>query len=114
MVLWMIRRAEQLELPYVYLGYWIEESPKMAYKARFRPLEGLGPDGWEIGQQLKANTTPQFCRLTLRALRLADNMKSATVQTDSINKGAGRRLRMVNCIGGTGHEQENRRAEVTN
>ena len=47
MVLWMVRRAEQLELPYVYLGYWIEESPKMAYKARFRPLEGLGPDGWK-------------------------------------------------------------------
>lgn len=46
MVLWMVRRAEQMELPYVYLGYWIEESPKMAYKARFRPLEGLGPDGW--------------------------------------------------------------------
>lgn len=46
MVLWMVRRAEQMELPYVYLGYWIEESSKMAYKARFRPLEGLGPDGW--------------------------------------------------------------------
>lgn len=46
MVLWMVRRAEQMELPFVYLGYWIEESPKMAYKARFRPLEGLGPDGW--------------------------------------------------------------------
>ena len=47
MVLWMIRRAERLGLPYVYLGYWINESPKMAYKARFRPLEGLGPDGWQ-------------------------------------------------------------------
>lgn len=46
MVLWMVRRAEQMELPYVYLGYWIEESPKMAYKARFRPLEGLSADGW--------------------------------------------------------------------
>lgn len=48
MVLWMVQRAAQLGLPYVYLGYWIEESPKMAYKARFRPLEGLGPDGWQV------------------------------------------------------------------
>ena len=33
-------------LDYVYLGYWIEGSARMAYKARFRPLERLGPDGW--------------------------------------------------------------------
>lgn len=32
--------------PYLYLGYWIEECRKMAYKVRFRPIEGLGPDGW--------------------------------------------------------------------
>ena len=48
MVLWMAQRAARLGLPYVYLGYWIEESPKMAYKARFRPLEGLGPEGWRV------------------------------------------------------------------
>ena len=48
MVLWMVERATERELPFVYLGYWIEQSPKMAYKARFRPLEGLGPDGWAV------------------------------------------------------------------
>jgi leucyl-tRNA---protein transferase len=45
-VLTLIERAAAEELPYVYLGYWIAESPKMAYKTRFRPLEVLGPDGW--------------------------------------------------------------------
>lgn len=48
MVLWMVERAHDMGLPFVYLGYWIEESAKMAYKARFRPLEGLGPDGWKV------------------------------------------------------------------
>ena len=46
MVLWLIADAEQRALPYVYLGYWIEGSGKMAYKSRFQPLEGLAPDGW--------------------------------------------------------------------
>ena len=41
-----IRRASKAGLPYVYLGYWIEGSTRMAYKARFRPLEKLGPEGW--------------------------------------------------------------------
>ncbi|WP_077148142.1 arginyltransferase [Sphingopyxis sp. KK2] len=40
------QRAAAAGLPYVYLGYWIEGSTRMAYKARFRPLEKLGPDGW--------------------------------------------------------------------
>jgi hypothetical protein len=30
----------------VYLGYWVEGSPRMAYKTGFRPLERLGRDGW--------------------------------------------------------------------
>jgi len=46
LVLRMVERAVALGLPYVYLGYWIRASRKMAYKARFRPLEALGPDGW--------------------------------------------------------------------
>ena len=41
-----IVRAAKPGLPYVYLGYWVESSRRMAYKAKFRPLERLGPDGW--------------------------------------------------------------------
>ena len=32
--------------PFLYLGYWIAKSRKMAYKSRFHPLEKLGPAGW--------------------------------------------------------------------
>jgi arginine-tRNA-protein transferase len=45
-ILWQIERCRQLEIPYLYLGYWIEESRKMAYKATFRPIEGLVEGGW--------------------------------------------------------------------
>jgi arginine-tRNA-protein transferase len=41
-----ILRAGKAGLPYVYLGYWVETSRRMAYKAKFRPLERLGPEGW--------------------------------------------------------------------
>ena len=46
-ILWHIEEAKRRGLPHVYLGYWIEESRKMAYKARFQPLEAHGPNGWE-------------------------------------------------------------------
>ena len=39
-------QARLAELPYVYLGYWVPGSPKMDYKARFRPIELLRPSGW--------------------------------------------------------------------
>jgi len=45
-VLWQIQRSRELGLRHLYLGYWIEQSRKMAYKATFRPLEGLGAGGW--------------------------------------------------------------------
>jgi arginyl-tRNA--protein-N-Asp/Glu arginylyltransferase len=47
-ILWLIEHAHSLALPHVYLGYWIAESPKMSYKAAFRPLEGYSPEGWRL------------------------------------------------------------------
>ncbi len=45
-ILWHVDRARDLGLKYVYLGYWIEQSRKMAYKSRFLPIEGLTDAGW--------------------------------------------------------------------
>jgi arginyl-tRNA--protein-N-Asp/Glu arginylyltransferase len=42
-----IARARALGLPYVYLGYWVEGSPKMDYKRRFLPQERLAHEGWK-------------------------------------------------------------------
>ena len=47
MILDHIERARKLKLPHLYLGYWVEGSKKMAYKARFLPQERLGMHGWE-------------------------------------------------------------------
>ena len=46
MILDHIERVRKLGLPHLYLGYWVEGSRKMAYKARFQPQEKLGMDGW--------------------------------------------------------------------
>lgn len=45
-ILRLIAETARHGLPHVYLGYWIAGSPKMAYKARFRPIEALTPQGW--------------------------------------------------------------------
>jgi arginine-tRNA-protein transferase len=45
-IIWLIARAVELGLPNVYLGYWVEESRKMAYKAKFRPSEILRGGVW--------------------------------------------------------------------
>jgi arginine-tRNA-protein transferase len=46
MILDLVSAARARALPHVYLGYWIENAPKMAYKARFRPLEGFRAGHW--------------------------------------------------------------------
>ncbi len=46
MILDHIAHTRRLGLPYLYLGYWIDGSRKMSYKARFHPQERLGSNGW--------------------------------------------------------------------
>jgi leucyl-tRNA---protein transferase len=45
-ILWLVEECRRRNRPYVYLGYWIAESPKMVYKARFSALERLTHEGW--------------------------------------------------------------------
>ena len=47
-IIWQIEACRALGLPYLYLGYWIRDSAKMAYKARFRPLEGRIAGQWRV------------------------------------------------------------------
>jgi len=47
MVLCLVEEAKKCDLPFVYLGYWVEASRKMSYKSRFKPLQCLGANGWE-------------------------------------------------------------------
>ncbi|MEM9704824.1 MAG: arginyltransferase, partial [Pseudomonadota bacterium] len=46
MILDHVRLANELELPYVYLGYWVDGSPKMAYKEQYAPMEMLVSGKW--------------------------------------------------------------------
>jgi arginine-tRNA-protein transferase len=46
-VLATVEMLRQRKSPFLYLGYWISRSRKMAYKSRFRPLQALGPLGWQ-------------------------------------------------------------------
>ncbi|HBK44011.1 MULTISPECIES: arginyltransferase [unclassified Polynucleobacter] len=46
-ILWQVQQALELDLPYLYLGYYIQNSEKMSYKAKFQPIEGLINDYWQ-------------------------------------------------------------------
>ena len=45
-ILWLVEECRRQGMAFVYLGYWIGESPKMAYKARFPALERLSDGAW--------------------------------------------------------------------
>lgn len=45
-ILWQIAKAQRMGLTWLYLGYWIEECSKMAYKIHYQPLEALSQRGW--------------------------------------------------------------------
>lgn len=48
-VLWQIQQAQIMGLPFLYLGYWLQESPKMKYKSRFTPTQLLIDNQWIRG-----------------------------------------------------------------
>ena len=65
-ILWMIERARSLGLPYAYLGYWVPESRKMAYKGRFRPSEVLVAGTWRMLTDADADSGASPASLLLR------------------------------------------------
>ncbi|NCA27553.1 MAG: arginyltransferase, partial [Methylophilaceae bacterium] len=49
-IIWLTEWCKQLKLPYLYLGYWIQQSQKMAYKQNFKPQEALIDGDWRAIQ----------------------------------------------------------------
>lgn len=58
-VLWQVQQAQRLGLPYVYLGYWIEASSKMRYKAKFQPVELFINGIWQRSQEAVKNSSSE-------------------------------------------------------
>jgi leucyl-tRNA---protein transferase len=46
-IMWQVGQTRMLKLAHLYLGYWIQNSPKMAYKSRFNPHQLLHEGGWQ-------------------------------------------------------------------
>jgi arginyl-tRNA--protein-N-Asp/Glu arginylyltransferase len=61
-VLWQIEQARQLGLGFVYLGYWIEDSPKMNYKAYFNPMQMLTQGRWHTPAHFPARTRDKMAQ----------------------------------------------------
>lgn len=48
-IMWLANWTQALKLPYLYLGYWVQESQKMAYKQKFTTQEKLINGQWQVG-----------------------------------------------------------------
>lgn len=46
-ILWQIQHAKELNLEFLYLGFWIKECLKMSYKTQYQPLQGFITGHWE-------------------------------------------------------------------
>lgn len=58
MILWLVQEARRQGLRHVYLGFWIGDSQKMAYKRRFSPLEAFGQTGWHALPPAQSTAPP--------------------------------------------------------
>ncbi len=47
-ILWQVEQTRELHLEYLYLGYWIQNCQKMAYKSNYRPLQLYIKNHWSI------------------------------------------------------------------
>ncbi len=50
-ILKQLEYVRQLQLDWLYLGYWIEDCKKMSYKTNFKPLYGYINQEWELIEQ---------------------------------------------------------------
>jgi arginine-tRNA-protein transferase len=55
-ILWQLEQVKQLGLQFLYLGYWIENSPKMSYKMQYQPAELLIDGSWQSAFSVTAHT----------------------------------------------------------
>ena len=62
-ILCLIERVTLLGLPHVYLGYWVQESRKMAYKSKFRPSEILRNGQWRPLEEMQVKKESQASTL---------------------------------------------------
>ncbi|MGI9296115.1 MAG: arginyltransferase [Pseudomonadales bacterium] len=45
-ILWQIEKTRSMDLPSLYLGYWIKQCQKMSYKVQYRPIELYMNENW--------------------------------------------------------------------